>query len=86
MAGQGSEPQTSGRDGATLVSLREAVAELVHHGDSAALEGFTHPIPFAARHELIRQQRSVLTPIRMTLDLIYDRMIGMGCASQLIFS
>ena len=61
---------------ATLVSLREAAAELVHDGDSVALEGFTHLIPFAAGHELIR----------MTPDLIYDQMIGMGCAARLIFS
>jgi glutaconate CoA-transferase, subunit A len=71
---------------ATLVSLREAAAELVHDGDSVALEGFTHLIPFAAGHELIRQRRRNLTLIRMTPDLIYDQMIGMGCASRLIFS
>jgi len=51
-----------------------------------ALEGFTHLIPFAAGHELIRQRRRNLTLIRMTPDLIYDQMIGMGCASKLIFS
>ena len=71
---------------ATLVSLREAAAELVHDGDSVALEGFTHLIPFAAGHELIRQRRCKLTLIRMTPDLIYDQMIGMGCASRLVFS
>jgi len=71
---------------ATLVSLREAAAELVHDGDSVALEGFTHLIPFAAGHELIRQRRRGLTLIRMTPDLIYDQMIGMGCAARLIFS
>jgi glutaconate CoA-transferase subunit A len=71
---------------ATLVSLREAAAELVHDGDSVALEGFTHLIPFAAGHELIRQRRRKLTLIRMTPDLIYDQMIGMGCAARLIFS
>ncbi|MFZ0637679.1 MAG: CoA transferase subunit A [Candidatus Acidiferrales bacterium] len=71
---------------AALVSLREAVADLVHDGDAVALEGFTHLIPFAAGHELIRQRRRNLTLIRMTPDLVYDQMIGMGCASRLIFS
>lgn len=69
-----------------IVDLREAVAELVSDGDSIALEGFTHLIPFAAAHEVIRQERKDLTLIRMTPDLIYDQMIGMGCASKLIFS
>lgn len=67
-------------------SLREALAALVHDGDAVALEGFTHLIPFAAGHELIRQRRRNLTLIRMTPDLIYDQMIGMGCASRLVFS
>ena len=66
--------------------LREAVAELVRDGDSVALEGFTHLIPSAAAHEIIRQERKDLTLIRMTPDLIYDQMIGMGCADKLIFS
>ena len=69
-----------------IVGLREAVAELVNDGDSVALEGFTHLIPFAAAHEIIRQERKDLTLIRMTPDLIYDQMIGMGCADKLIFS
>ncbi len=69
-----------------VVNLREAVAELVRDGDSVALEGFTHLIPSAAAHEIIRQERKGLTLIRMTPDLIYDQMIGMGCASKLIFS
>lgn len=71
---------------AKITSLREAVAGLVNDGDSVALEGFTHLIPFAAAHEVIRQERKHLTLIRMTPDLIYDQMIGMGCASKLIFS
>lgn len=71
---------------AALASLRDAVSELVHDGDAVALEGFTHLIPFAAGHELIRQGRRNLTLIRMTPDLIYDQMIGMGCASKLVFS
>ena len=69
-----------------VTTLREAVAELVNDGDSVALEGFTHLIPTAAAHEIIRQQRRNLTLIRMTPDLIYDQMIGMGCAKKLIFS
>ena len=71
---------------AVVVCLREAVAELVHDGESVALEGFTHLIPFAAGHEVIRQRRRELTLIRMTPDLIYDQMIGMGCGSRLVFS
>jgi glutaconate CoA-transferase, subunit A len=71
---------------AEIVPLREAVAALVKDGACVALEGFTHLIPFAAGHELIRQRRRGLTLIRMTPDLIYDQMIGMGCASRLIFS
>ena len=60
--------------------------ETVRDGDSVALEGFTHLIPSAAAHEIIRQDRKDLTLIRMTPDLIYDQMIGMGCAKKLIFS
>jgi glutaconate CoA-transferase, subunit A len=69
-----------------VVELQEAVAELVKDGDSVAMEGFTHLIPTAAAHEIIRQERRRLTLIRMTPDLIYDQMIGMGCAKKLIFS
>src|SRR3712207_2890661 len=69
-----------------IVGLREAVAESINDGDSVALEGFTHLIPFAAAHEIIRQKRRHLTLIRMTPDLIYDQLIGMGCADKLIFS
>jgi len=69
-----------------LIALREAVSEFVRDGATLALEGFTHLIPFAAGHEVIRQRRRGLTLIRMTPDLIYDQMIGMGCASRLIFS
>src|SRR5499425_2236856 len=71
---------------ARIVSLAEAVAATIHDGDSVAMEGFTHLIPFAAGHELIRQQRRDLTLIRMTPDVIYDQLIGAGCASRLIFS
>lgn len=71
---------------AEKTTLREAVAELVTDGDSVALEGFTHLIPTAAAHEIIRQKRRDLTLMRMTPDLIYDQMIGMGAARKLIFS
>src|SRR3954449_8483948 len=71
---------------AEVVSLSEAVAELVHDGDTVALEGFTHLIPHAAGHELIRQQRRDLTLIRMTPDLLYDQLIGVGAARKLVFS
>jgi glutaconate CoA-transferase subunit A len=71
---------------ARFVSLADAVAELVRDGDAVAMEGFTHLIPFAAGHEVIRQSRKRLTLIRMTPDLIYDQMIGMGCAEKLVFS
>jgi len=71
---------------ARIVSLAEAVAAAINDGDSVAMEGFTHLIPFAAGHEVIRQQRRDLTLIRMTPDVIYDQLIGAGCASRLIFS
>ncbi|HET9093921.1 MAG TPA: CoA-transferase [Solirubrobacteraceae bacterium] len=71
---------------AELVSLNEAIAQTVHDGDSVALEGFTHLIPFAAGHELLRQGRRELELIRMTPDLLYDQMIGVGAARRLVFS
>jgi glutaconate CoA-transferase, subunit A len=71
---------------ARLVTLRDAVAELIHDGDLVAMEGFTHLIPFAAAHEVIRQGRRDLVLVRMTPDVIYDQVIGMGCARKLIFS
>jgi len=71
---------------AEITSLREAMASLLHDGDTVAMEGFTHLIPFAAGHEAIRQGRKDLTLIRMTPDVIYDQMIGAGCAKKLIFS
>ncbi len=67
-------------------SLAEAIEAAVHDGDTIALEGFTHLIPHAAGHEIIRQRRKRLTLIRMTPDLIYDQMIGMGCADKAVFS
>jgi glutaconate CoA-transferase subunit A len=71
---------------AELILLREAVRNLVNDGDTVAMEGFTHLIPFAAGHEIIRQGKRDLTLVRMTPDLIYDQLIGMGCARKLIFS
>jgi glutaconate CoA-transferase subunit A len=71
---------------ADTVTLAEAVRELVHDGDTVALEGFTHLIPNAAGHELIRQGRRDLTLVRMTPDVIYDQLIGMGTARKLVFS
>jgi glutaconate CoA-transferase subunit A len=71
---------------AEIVSLEEAVAELVSDGDAVALEGFTHLIPHAAGHELIRQGRRDLTLIRLTPDVVYDQLIGTGCARKLVFS
>jgi glutaconate CoA-transferase subunit A len=69
-----------------FLSLHEAIAAHVDDGASVALEGFTHLIPFAAAHELIRQRRRELHLIRMTPDLVYDQLIGMGCARKLTFS
>jgi glutaconate CoA-transferase, subunit A len=66
--------------------LADAVAAYVRDGDAIALEGFTHLIPFAAGHEIIRQGRVGLTLVRMTPDVVYDQMIGMGCAARLVFS
>ncbi len=71
---------------ADIVTLGEAIEELVRDGDTVALEGFTHLIPHAAGHELIRRGRTGLTLVRMTPDLIYDQLIGAGCARKLIFS
>ncbi len=71
---------------AAIRSLRDAVAELIHDGDTVALEGFTHLIPFAAAHEIIRQGRTDLTLARMTPDVVYDQLIGAGAARKLVFS
>jgi glutaconate CoA-transferase subunit A len=70
----------------TLMSLSEAVAATIRDGDVVAMEGFTHLIPSAAGHEVIRQGRTDLTLVRMTPDIIYDQLIGMGCAKKIIFS
>jgi glutaconate CoA-transferase, subunit A len=71
---------------AEFLSLRDAVARYVKPGARVALEGFTHLIPFAAGHEIIRQRLTDLTLIRMTPDLVYDQMIGCGVAAKLVFS
>src|SRR5262247_2388549 len=78
----------STRPGSTpmVLTLRDAVATHVHDGDVVALEGFTHLIPHAAGHEIVRQQRRDLTVVRMTPDLISDQLIGMGCVRRLVFS
>jgi len=66
--------------------LADAVARFVKDGQTVAMEGFTHLIPFAAGHEVIRQSRRDLMLVRMTPDIIYDQMIGMGCARGVVFS
>jgi len=71
---------------AELLSLNQAVERFVSNGDTVALEGFTHLIPTAAAHEIIRQDRKDLTLVRMTPDLVYDLLIGAGCAKKLVFS
>ena len=71
---------------AEFLSLQDAVKTLIKDGDTVAMEGFTHLIPFAAGHEIIRQEKRDLTLIRMTPDLVYDQMIGAGCVKKLICS
>jgi glutaconate CoA-transferase subunit A len=71
---------------AEITSLREAVSGLIQSGDTVALEGFTHLIPTLAGHEIIRQRLRDLTLVRMTPDLVYDQLIGMGVARKLVFS
>jgi glutaconate CoA-transferase subunit A len=69
-----------------FLSLAAAIEATIRDGDSVAIEGFTHLIPYAAGHELVRQRRQRLTLIRMTPDLIYDQLVGMGCVDKMIFS
>jgi glutaconate CoA-transferase subunit A len=69
-----------------VTTMREAVAGIVHDGDTVAIEGFTHLICFAAGHEIIRQRKRGLTLSRMTPDVIYDQMVAGGVADKLIFS
>jgi glutaconate CoA-transferase, subunit A len=69
-----------------LTSLSEAISKFVHDGDTVYAAGFTHLIPFAAGHEIIRQQKRDLVLARATPDLIYDQMVAAGCARKIIFS
>ena len=69
-----------------ITTLRDAVAELIDDGDEVALEGFTHLIPVTAGREIIRQGKRELTLVRMTPDVVYDELIGAGCARKLVFS
>jgi glutaconate CoA-transferase subunit A len=69
-----------------LTTLSEAVSQFIHDGDIVYAAGFTHLIPFAAGHEIIRQHKRDLTLARATPDLIYDQMVAAGCARKVIFS
>ncbi len=69
-----------------LCSMKEAIADAVHDGDSLVIDGFTHLICFAAGHEIIRQGRRNLTAIRLTPDLVYDQLLEAGCVGKLVFS
>jgi glutaconate CoA-transferase subunit A len=69
-----------------LMGMEQAISRFVHDGDVVVIEGFTHLICFAAAHEIIRQRRRELTLCRLTPDLIYDQLIGAGCARKLVFS
>ncbi len=73
-------------DSHKVMSMKEAIATFVHDGDTAYLAGFTHLIPFAAGHEIIRQGKKDLTLARATPDIIYDQMIAAGTAKKIIFS
>ena len=69
-----------------FTTLSKAIEDGVKDGETVALEGFTHLMPFASGHEIIRQGRRNLTLVRMTPDLIYDQLVGAGCVSKLVFS
>ena len=69
-----------------LATMQDAMSRLTQDGDTVVMEGFTHLIPFAAGHELIRQRRKDVTLVRLTPDLIFDQMIAAGCARKLVFS
>jgi glutaconate CoA-transferase subunit A len=71
---------------AEILTLADAVASLVEDGQTVALEGFTHLIPHSAGHEIARQGRRELTLVRMTPDIVYDQLIGVGAARKLVFS
>jgi glutaconate CoA-transferase subunit A len=76
----------TGPTASKVTDLASAIRELVHDGDTVVMEGFTHLIPFAAAHEILRQQRRDLTLVRLTPDLVYDQLIAAGCCRKLIFS
>lgn len=78
--------QSSQASRSKAMSLAEAIAEFVRDGDMVCAAGFTHLIPFAAGHEIIRQKKRNLTLVRATPDLIYDQLVAAGCASKVIFS
>jgi len=69
-----------------LTDLKTAISTYVHDGSTIVMEGFTHLIPFAAAHEIIRQKKVGLTLVRLTPDLIYDQLIAAGCCRKLVFS
>src|ERR1700709_557419 len=69
-----------------IVPLSTAIDELVHDGDTVALEGFTHLIPMAGGQAFVGRRRRNLTLVRMTPDIVYDQLIGAGCARKLVFS
>ena len=69
-----------------LTSLSDAIERYVNDGDTIYAAGFTHLIPFAAGHEMIRQGKKNLSLARATPDLIYDQMVAAGCARKVIFS
>ncbi len=69
-----------------LIPLADAISQYVHDGDTIYAAGFTHLIPFAAGHEIIRQNKQELVLARATPDLIYDQMVAAGCARKVIFS
>ena len=69
-----------------VLTMKDAIGRLVNDGDLIVMEGFTHLIPFAAGHEIIRQRRKDLTIARLTPDLIYDQLIAAGCVRKMIFS
>lgn len=69
-----------------LISLRDAISSLVSDNDVVALEGFTHLIPFAAGHEIIRQGVKGLTLVRMTPDIIADQLVAAGCVDKMVFA
>lgn len=78
--------ETAGAAASKVLTLKDAIARYVHDGDTVALEGMSHLIPFAAAHEIIRQGRRDLTLCRMTPDLISDQLVAAGCVRRLVAS